>query len=90
MPLRKRPNDTPSPTEHFLPSFPSRGEESDVRITPEARNENIGQTSARPLRRLPRSRVPESRQKAASYANKGEDKSAAPTEESGDGIMITN
>ena len=49
--------------------------------------------SARPLWHT-HSHVPESSQKAvggaASYANKGEDKSTAATEESGDGIMITN
>ncbi len=49
--------------------------------------------SVRPLRHT-HSHVPEPRQRAAgsaaSYANKGEDKSTAPAEESGDGIMITN
>lgn len=49
--------------------------------TPKASDQNTGQPSPDPLRLLSQSHVAESRQKAAgsaaSYANKGEDKSTA-------------
>lgn len=82
-----------SPIEHFLPSLFAFLLLL-LRLTERKETLECRTASARPLRVLTRSHAPESHQKAtgraACYANKGEDKSTAPAEESGDGIMITN